>query len=120
MILPDARDAFVRYCEDPSYGCPDETSVRDNQRATGFFMLCQLLQLLDCSCLQLQERLAARRPMVREAFGPGPRVLRVLKLDFFPRQSLPFAEVHLPQGGRSHVAEAEMFCDRFGSFFGSP
>ena len=89
MILADARNAFVRNSEDPGYGCPDEASVRDNQRATGLRMLSQLLQLLDYSCLQLQERLTSRRPVVREKLGPGPRVIRVLKLDFLPRQSLP-------------------------------
>src|SRR5260370_41717875 len=99
MIQADARNALVWHSEDPSNRGPYEASMGDNQRATGLRMLRQLLQLLDCSCLQLKERLASRRPMMREELCPRPCVIWVLKLDFFPRQSLPCAEIHLSEAG---------------------
>src|SRR5437899_11030338 len=103
MIQADARNALVWHSEDPSNRGPYEASMGDNQRATRLRMLHQLLQLLDCSCLQLKERLASRRPMMGEELSPGPCVIWVLKLDFFPRQSFPVAEVHFPKAGRSLV-----------------
>src|SRR5207248_3823944 len=92
----------------------------DNQRATGFRKLRQLLQLFDCPCLQFKERLASWRAMVREEFGPRLCVIWVLKLDFFPRQSFPVAEVHLPKARRSRVIQTEILRDRFRRFSCSP
>src|SRR5579859_1001221 len=120
MILANTRNAFVRHSEDPGNGRPDEASMGDNQSATRLSMLRQLLQLVGCSYLQLEKRLASGRPMVGEELGPGPCVIWVLQLDFFPRQSFPVAEVHLPEVGRNLVAQAEMLRDRFCSFSCSP
>ena len=99
MIQADARNALVWHSEDPGNCCPYEASMGDNQRATRLRMLDQLLQLLDCSCLQLKELLASRRPMMGKELSPGPCVIWVLNLDFFPRQSFPVAEVHFPKAG---------------------
>src|SRR6266404_2673239 len=99
MILADTRNAFVWHSEDPGDRCPNEAGMGDDQRATGLRRLRQLFQLFDCSCLQFKERLASRRPMMREEFGPRPRVVWVLQLDFLPRQPFPVAEVHLPEAG---------------------
>src|SRR5260370_40806061 len=99
MILADARNTFVWHSEDPGNHCPYKASMGNNQCATGLRMFRQLLQLLDCSCLQLQKCLASRRSMVREELGPSPCVIWVLQLNFFPRQSFPVAEVHLPEAG---------------------
>src|SRR5204862_6658804 len=116
----DARDAFVGHSKDPGNRCPYEAGMRDHQRATGLRMLRQLLQLIDCSCLYFKERLASRRPMMRDEFGPRPCVIWVLMLDFFPRQSFPVAEVHLPKARRSRVIQTEILRDRFRRFSCSP
>src|SRR5262244_3637590 len=99
MILTDARDALVRYSENPGNRCPYEASMGDNHCATGLRILRQLAKLRDCPCLQLKERLASRRPMMGEEFGPRPRVIRVLKLDFSPGHPLPPAEIHFAEAG---------------------
>src|SRR5258708_26963248 len=108
MILADARNAFVRHAENPRNRCPYEAGMGNNKRATGFGKGRQLIQLFDCPCVQLEEGLASRRPVMGEEFGPRPRVFRVLKLDFFPSQSLPPAEVHLPKAGGGLVVQPEM------------